>query len=107
MGRKCRVPNPIIARPCAHGQRLRKGRQGTATRCARTRHPSEAAGCAGISQEALARHAGIDRSHMGKIERGEHNVPVLNVLQIADSLNCEAPDFFNSGLLMPPHFCPF
>ena len=54
---------------------------------------------AGISQEALAHHAGIDRSHMGKIERGERNVSVLNVLKIADSLNCKASDFFlTSGL---------
>ncbi|MEW6345833.1 MAG: helix-turn-helix transcriptional regulator [Paraburkholderia sp.] len=49
---------------------------------------------AGISQEALAHYAGIDRSHMGKIERGERNVSVLNVLKIADSLNCKASDFF-------------
>lgn len=51
----------------------------------------------GISQEALAHQAGIDRSHMGKIERGERNVSVLNVLKIADSLNCKASDFFLSS----------
>jgi transcriptional regulator with XRE-family HTH domain len=51
----------------------------------------------GISQEALAHQAGIDRSHMGKIERGERNVSVLNVLRIADSLNCKASDFFLSS----------
>nr|WKF55601.1 hypothetical protein HUO10_000045 [Paraburkholderia busanensis] len=51
----------------------------------------------GISQEALAHYAGIDRSHMGKIERGERNVSVLNVLRIADSLQCKASDFFLSS----------
>ncbi|QIE30072.1 helix-turn-helix transcriptional regulator [Caballeronia sp. SBC2] len=51
----------------------------------------------GISQEALAHHAGIDRSHMGKIERGERNVSVLNVLKIADSLDCKASDLFLSA----------
>lgn len=39
-----------------------------------------------LSQEALADAAGIDRSHMGKIERGERNVSVLNVARVADAL---------------------
>jgi transcriptional regulator with XRE-family HTH domain len=33
----------------------------------------------GLSQEGLADAAGIDRSHVGKIEPGERNVSVLNV----------------------------
>lgn len=33
----------------------------------------------GLSQEALADLAEIDRSHMGKIERGERNVTLLNI----------------------------
>jgi transcriptional regulator with XRE-family HTH domain len=41
----------------------------------------------GLSQEALADAAGIDRSHMGKIERGERNVTMLNVLKIAAALD--------------------
>ena len=40
-----------------------------------------------LSQEALANLAGIDRSHMGKIERGERNVTLLNIERIADALN--------------------
>lgn len=39
-----------------------------------------------ISQEALADASGIDRSHMGKIERGERNVTFLNLLKIANAL---------------------
>ena len=39
-----------------------------------------------LSQEALAHLAGIDRSHMGKIERGERNVTLLNIERIADAL---------------------
>ena len=39
-----------------------------------------------LSQETLADAAGIDRSHMGKIERGERNVSVLNVARVADAL---------------------
>lgn len=41
----------------------------------------------GLSQEALADAAGIDRSHMGKIERGERNVTILNIARIATALN--------------------
>lgn len=49
---------------------------------------------AGLSQEALADAAEIDRSHMGKIERGERNVSVLNILKIAAALNCPASAIF-------------
>jgi transcriptional regulator with XRE-family HTH domain len=45
-----------------------------------------------ISQEALAHLANIDRSHMGKIERGERNVTVLNLLKIAHALSCRPSD---------------
>jgi transcriptional regulator with XRE-family HTH domain len=41
---------------------------------------------AGLSQEAFADAAGIDRSHIGRIERGERNVTLLNVIRIAKAL---------------------
>lgn len=44
----------------------------------------------GLSQEALADAAGIDRAHMGKIERGERNVTLLNVIRIAVALGIPA-----------------
>lgn len=40
----------------------------------------------GMSQEALADAAGIDRSHMGKIERGERNVTFLNIARVSAAL---------------------
>jgi transcriptional regulator with XRE-family HTH domain len=46
----------------------------------------------GLSQEALADAAGIDRSHMGKIERGERNVTLLNVVRIAAAMGCRPSD---------------
>ncbi|APF01455.1 helix-turn-helix domain-containing protein [Pseudomonas putida] len=53
----------------------------------------------GLSQEALADAAAIDRAHLGKIERGERNVTILNVLRIAMALNCRASELLNeSGL---------
>lgn len=45
-----------------------------------------------ISQEALANIANIDRSHMGKIERGERNVTLLNLVKIARALSCRPSD---------------
>lgn len=45
-----------------------------------------------LSQEALADAAGIDRSHMGKIERGERNVTFLNIARIAQALGCKPSD---------------
>lgn len=42
-----------------------------------------------LSQEALADFAEIDRSHMGKIERGERNVSFLNIVRIARAINCK------------------
>lgn len=52
-----------------------------------------------LSQEALADAAGIDRSHMGKIERGERNVTFLNILRIATALRCKPSDLlFDAGL---------
>lgn len=41
----------------------------------------------GLSQEALAHDIGLDRSYMGGIERGEHNIAVINLLKICSRLN--------------------
>ena len=40
----------------------------------------------GLSQEALADLAGIDRSYMGHIERGDQNITLTKIYQIADAL---------------------
>ena len=46
----------------------------------------------GIAQETLAHLAGIERSHMGKIERGEH-VPTLPlILKISMALKISAAE---------------
>lgn len=41
---------------------------------------------AGLSQEAFADSIGIDRSYLGGIERGEHNLALMNLVKIAKSL---------------------
>ena len=40
----------------------------------------------GLSQEAFADLAGIDRSYMGHIERGDQNITLTKIHQIADAL---------------------
>ena len=42
---------------------------------------------AGFSQEELAERAGIDRSYLGAIERGEHNLALINIIKLAVALN--------------------
>ena len=52
-----------------------------------------------LSQEALADLAGIDRSHMGKLERGERNVSLLNIVRIAKAIRCKPSDLLiDAGL---------
>jgi transcriptional regulator with XRE-family HTH domain len=43
----------------------------------------------GIAQEELANLAQVERSHMGKIERGEHLPNLVMILKIASALNCK------------------
>ncbi|MFN5099078.1 MAG: helix-turn-helix domain-containing protein [Burkholderiaceae bacterium] len=40
----------------------------------------------GISQEGLALETGLDRSYVGGVERGEHNIAIINLLKISESL---------------------
>ncbi len=51
----------------------------------------------GLSQEALAHLSGIDRSHMGKIERGERNVTILNVERVASALQTTPSKLLNGA----------
>lgn len=44
----------------------------------------------GVAQETLAHQAGIERSHMGKIERGEHMPTLAMILKIARALGRSA-----------------
>lgn len=46
----------------------------------------------GLSQETLAHEAGLDRSYMGGVERGERNVSLDNIYRIARALHTNASD---------------
>jgi len=46
----------------------------------------------GLSQERLAEMAGIDRSYMGNIERGEKNITLKKAYEVCDALEIEIQD---------------
>lgn len=46
----------------------------------------------GVSQEHLAYAAGIDRSYVGKIERGEVNLTIEKLYLLAKTLGCSPKD---------------
>ena len=43
----------------------------------------------GISQEALADEAGVHRTYMGSVERGERNISLDNIVRIAKALRAQ------------------
>jgi len=49
---------------------------------------------AGLSQEELAHRAGLRRTYMGGIERGERNVSLKNIEAIAKALSVDLSELF-------------
>ncbi len=52
----------------------------------------------GWSQEKLALEAGIDRTYLPGIEKGERNVSITVVEKLAIALEVEIKDFFDEGV---------
>ena len=50
----------------------------------------------GIAQESLAHRAGVERSHMGKIERGTHMPTLAIIFKIAGALECSVAELMTS-----------
>lgn len=41
----------------------------------------------GVSQEALAAQAGLDRTYVSSCERGKRNISILNIYKLAEALD--------------------
>jgi len=50
----------------------------------------------GFSQEELAEKAGVHRTYIGMIERGEKNITLENIEKICKSLNISIGEFFKN-----------
>lgn len=53
----------------------------------------------GISQEKLALIADIDRSYVGRVERGDNNVAVLTLLKLTQALEISLVDLMRESNL--------
>ena len=53
---------------------------------------------AGLSQEQLADQAGLHRTYVGGIERGERNIGVLNLFRIARALRVNPSDLLSISM---------
>ena len=48
----------------------------------------------GVSQEALAELAGLHRTYVSSIERGERTISIVNIAKLAEALEVPIRDFF-------------
>jgi transcriptional regulator with XRE-family HTH domain len=51
----------------------------------------------GISQEALADMAGLHRTYVGSVERGQRNISIDNIEKLADALGVVVADLVGKG----------
>ncbi len=47
---------------------------------------------AGLSQEGLSFEAGLHRTYIGAVERGEKNITLRNIIRVANALQVKASD---------------
>ena len=55
----------------------------------------------GTSQDSFALKCGLDRSYMGRIERGEVNITVEKLYRIAAALECAPADLLPDAKVAP------
>jgi len=52
----------------------------------------------GLSQEALADIAGLHRTYIGSVERGERNITLSNIYALADALGVPAQELLRDDV---------
>jgi len=52
----------------------------------------------GISQEALANKAEIDRTYVTDVENGRRNISIENLEKLVNALEIQFKDFFNAPI---------
>lgn len=60
----------------------------------------------GLSQEALANHAGLDRSFVGSLERGIRNISIDNIERLSVVVGIPAHELMNPRLAEERGFDP-
>lgn len=55
----------------------------------------------GLTQETLGFEAGLHRTYVGHVERGEKNVSAMNLFKLADGLGVELQELF-AGVPVDP-----
>ncbi len=79
----CRRGLPIILQSPRMDRRIAFGKRLKATR-----------NSLGYSQERLAELAGLHRTYVGGVERGERNISLINIWQVADALGIDPSALF-------------
>lgn len=54
----------------------------------------------GLTQETLAHEAGLDRTYISSVERGERNISLENIECLALALGVKIKDFFKDCFMM-------
>ena len=57
----------------------------------------------GLSQERLAEHAGLHRTYVGSVERGERNITIDNMECLATALGCSLQKLIEEEPIVNPH----
>lgn len=52
----------------------------------------------GLSQERFAEIANVHTNYIGKVERGEQNLTVKKIVDLANALNCPIENIFDFSL---------
>lgn len=76
---------------------VKNSRPSSATRDLLARNLRRLRATIGVSQEELAELAGLHRTYVGSVERGERNISIDNIEKLAKALNVSVRDLVGDG----------